>query len=950
MFLWVTDLGTRLRNARRRNFSLALILLAGLSTFLPAQTANPHMERLPDGLIVHLQDGDLRLQVITPVVVRVQFAPAAAFFERIPIDRVAVASAAPAFRMEESPSGFAVVTDRLRVNVDRTTGAVSFADAAGQPILAETAGGRKLQPAEVQGEKTFHVRQQWQSQSDESLYGLGQSQLGIVDLKGYDIDLWQHNTNVVVPFLVSSKGYGILWENTSYSRFGDLRPFTEIPATSLLDAAGTAGGLTVTPAGGKASFRSADLTLHVPLQDAEKNSADGASQPTPGQSWVGSIVAPSTGDYQFRANSNGGIRVWLDGKLVMEHWRQQWLPGYDQVKMHLDAGQKIAVRVESDPEQQNTLEFRWKTPAASADTSFWSEVGDGLDYTFVYGPTLDQVIAGYRLLTGKAPIPPNWAFGLWQSYQRYETAEQSLDVVKKFRARKIPFDNIVQDWQYWHVDAWGSHSFDPARFPDPDGWIRALHEQHVHLMISVWGKFNPNTEHARQLAAKGYLYRPNLIEQVKDWLDQPYTFYDAFNPAARKMFWAQVDASLFSKGVDAWWMDATEPDLLPSPPTLEGQRSHLQPTFLGTGARMLNGYALENSQGVDEGQRAAAPNQRVFILTRSGFAGIQRYSTAVWSGDITSTWTAMQKQIAAGLGASISGLPYWTMDTGGYTLPQRFAAEPMTKADEEEWRELNARWFELSTFTPLLRVHGELRRREMWTLGEGSPAYNAELSFDRLRYALQPYIYSMAGWSWQKDYTMLRPLVMDFAGDPQARERNDEFLFGPALLVAPIVHYRQRERTVYLPPAAQWYDYWTGTPVASGEQTAPAPYERIPVFVRAGSILPYGPEVQYVAEKPADPITLFVYAGADGAFTLYEDQGTTNDYQNGAFTQIPIRWNDASKTLTVGARAGSFPGMLEQRTFRVVLIAPAHPGGFPLTSAPAKTVSYAGAEVKLQLE
>jgi len=915
--------------------------------------ASSSIERQADGMSVHFASGDLRIQALSDSVVRVAFSGSADFFTRASIDRVPVPGPPPAFTVAESPVAFTLSTAKLRVSIDRATGAVSFADSAGHPILAEAPGSRVLTPAIVMGEKTFHVQQKWRAQPGESLFGLGQMQIGVVDIKGYDLDLWQHNTNIVVPFLVSSRGYGILWDNTSYTHFGDLRPFSEIPAEDLLDAGGHPGGLTLSfPGGAEPARQSADLSIHLGLttEQTQHQETVPAARRGKREIWNGSVLAPQTGDYQFRVYSNGGIRVWLDGKLVMNHWRQDWLPSNDQIRVHLEAGHKYAVRMENDPEQQNTLELRWKTPAPDAGTSLWSEVGDGVDYYFVYGPSIDQVIAGERLLTGQATMLPDWAFGLWQSRQRYETAQQSIDVVRQFRERKIPFDNIVQDWQYWRPDAWGSHEFDPTRFPDPVGWLKALHDMHAHVMISVWGKFNPNTENAKEMLAQGYLYLPNLKEHIEDWIGQPYTFYDAFNPGARKLFWSQIDSHLFSKGIDAWWMDATEPDLLPSPPSFEQQPLHMNPTYLGTGARMLNGYALENSKGVYTGQRQAAPNQRVFILTRSGFAGIQRYSTAVWSGDTTSTWTAMAKEISAGLGASISGLPYWTMDTGGYTMQRRFAQEPMSAADRDEWRELNARWFELSTFTPLLRVHGELRPREMWTLGDGSPAYDAELKFDRLRYALFPYIYSMAGWTTERNYTMFRPLVMDFAGDRTARELTDEFMFGPALLVAPITQYKQRERTVYLPPAAAWYDYWSGRLAASGSSAAPAPYDEIPIFVRAGSIIPYAPPMQYIDEKPCDPITLYVYAGADGAFTLYEDQGTTFDYEKGARSLIPIRWNDKSATLEIGARAGSFDGMLQRRTFRVVLVSKAHPAGFPFTPKQFSTVEYAGSALRIKLK
>jgi alpha-D-xyloside xylohydrolase len=923
-----------------------LAAFLGLSAVV-LHAAPATMDRQADGLILHLGSGDLRIQVLSDTVVRVAFAKSADFFSRASIDVLAHAAVTSGWKIAERPTAIVLSTSKLQVTVDRQTGAVSFADGAGHPILAEASGSRTLEPANVQGEDTFSIQQKWKAQTDESLYGLGQMQLGITDIKGYDLDLWQHNTNIVVPFLVSSRGYGILWDNTSFTRFGDLRPFVAIPAANLYDADGAQGGLTIAPVDGSDQPRQTAV-IGINMR-ANRPPGGGRPAPLKHQRWEGSVLAPTTGDYQFQAYSNGGIQVWFDGKLVMSHWRQSWNPTNDQVRVHLEAGHKYPIRIENDPEQQSTLAFLWKTPAPDADTSLWSQVGDGIDYTFVYGPSMDQVIAGYRMLTGKATMLPDWVFGLWQSRQRYETADQSLDVVKQFRERQIPFDNIVQDWQYWRADAWGSHQFDSTRFPDPEGWIKAIHAEHAHLMISVWGKFNPNTDNAKAMDAKGFLYQPNLTEHIKDWINQPYTFYDAFNPDARKLFWSQIDTALFSKGVDAWWMDATEPDLTPSPPTLEGQQTHMNPTYLGTGSRMLNGYALMNSEGVYSGQRQAAPNQRVFILTRSGFSGQQRYSAVPWSGDITSTWTAMAKQIAAGLGASISGLPYWTMDTGGYTMQRKFSQEPMTPAAEDEWRELNARWFEYSTFTPLLRVHGELRPREMWTLGDDSPAYNAELKFDRLRYALFPYVYALAGWTTQNDYTMMRPLVMDFPTDRIARELPDEYMFGPALLVAPVTEYKQRTRPVYLPTAATWYDYWTGKPAVTGHIQAAAPVDQMPVFVRAGSIVPYAPAMQYMGEKPCDPTTLYVYAGADGRFTLYEDQGTTFDYENGGFSEIPVRWDDKTGMLTLGKRTGRFEGMLDHRTFQVVLVSKVHAIGYSPTATPSKTVQYAGDEVHLQL-
>ncbi|MGA2501006.1 MAG: TIM-barrel domain-containing protein, partial [Tepidisphaeraceae bacterium] len=451
----------------------------------------------------------------------------------------------------------------------------------------------------------------------------------------------------------------------------------------------------------------------------------------------------------------------------------------------------------------------------------------------------------------------------------------------------------------------------------------------------------------------GFLYQPNLKEGLIDWIGFPYTFYDAFNPGARKLFWSQINTALFSKGIDAWWMDATEPDLTPSPPTLEGQRSHMMPTAAGTASREINGYALMNSRGVYEGQRSAAPDQRVFILTRSGFAGIQRYATATWSGDTTATWTGLAKQIPAGLGFCISGLPYWTMDIGGYTMDTRFSTDNPTPEATEEWRELNTRWFQFGTFCPLTRLHGELKPREPWTFGgDNHPAYQTIVKFDRLRYRLLPYIYSLAGAMTQDAGTMMRPLVMDFTGDTQAREITDEYMFGPAFLVAPVTAYQARSRNVYLPPTTgDWYDFWTGTSTPGGQTIdAPAPYDSMPLYIRAGSIIPFGPDLQYTGEKPADPITFYVYAGADGAFTLYEDDGRTYGYEKGAFARIPIRWDEKSQTLTIGKREGSFKGMLKQRTFNVVVISKDKPVDFSFAPLPDHTVPYTGKAVKLTFE
>ena len=895
--------------------------------------------------------------------VRIACAKDRAFFARKSLAAEPKRAAKTSWTLATTPADATLATAKLKVRVDRATGAVSFFDAAGKPILAEKADGRTLAPAIVQGDQTFHIRQEWEPNADESLYGLGQQQLGILNLKGYDLDLWQHNGTVVVPFLVSSRGYGILWDNTSFSRFGDLRELELIPPSCLFDAEGKPGGLTGSYfAGGNfeqlvATRVDPRVDIEVPSDVKQSNLRIHPGLPPTGDvsiRWEGEIEAPETGDYTLQPFSNNGIKIWVDDRLVIEHWRQGWLPWHNLARVHFEQGRRYRLKVEWVKEQgMETMRLLWKTPSKNKTTSLWSEVGEGVDYYFVYGPDMDRVVAGYRQITGQAPMMPRWAFGLWQCRERYKTQQESLDVLAGFRSRGIPMDNIVQDWFYWKADQWGSHEFDTNRFPDPAGWIRAIHEKyHAQLMISVWPKFSPATENFQALRARGFLYEPNLGEDIIDWVGHPDTFYDAFNPEARKLFWMQVDRELFRKKVDAWWMDASEPDMTATP-TLAGVRSHMHPTAMGTGARMLNAYPLVNAKGIYEGQRAAAPDQRVFILTRSGFAGQQRYAAAVWSGDISSTWTAMRAQITAGLGFSVSGMPYWTMDCGGFSVPGRFASDNATPEAIDEWRELNARWFEFTTFVPLLRVHGQQPYREMWQFGgEQSDAYRAQLKFDQLRYRMLPYIYSLAGEVTQDGGTMMRPLVMDFPNDTTAGEIVDEYMFGPAFLVAPVTTYQTRSRSVYLPPTSgDWYDFWMGVNTSGGQTiNAPAPYDSMPLFIRAGSIIPFGPELQYTGEKPADPITLYVYAGADGAFTLYEDDGLTYGYEKGAFAHIPIGWNDAAKTLTIGKRVGKFPGMLAKRTFNVVLVAKDKPVGFSFTPKADRSVKYSGNPVQIKFD
>jgi alpha-D-xyloside xylohydrolase len=871
--------------------------------------------------------GTLKIEFCAPNVVRVAFAKDAAFFSRASLMTAAKKCETTSWQSTSATGQITYTTSRLSVRVE-DTGRVTFLDPDGQVILAERPnGGRTLTAATIQGESTNNVRQEWEPNADESLYGLGQHQQGLLNIKDYDLDLRQYNTEIFIPYLVSSRGYGILWDNTSFSRFGDLDNAVPLPGVTGLYASGGEAG-DVTPGSGSVN-------------------------------WSGTVSVPTTGDYLFRTYSSGAINLQVNNQTVIDHWRQGWLPSEDIARVRLTAGQSVPVRLQwASDIGVNIVRLLWKPPVANRTTSLWSKVGDGIDYTFVYGPEIDEVVAGYRRLTGEAPLMPRWAYGFWQCRERYQTAQESLDVLSGYRSRKAPIDNIVQDWQYWKEAEWGSHAFDPSRFPDPNGWIKTIHEtHHAQLMISVWPKFYTGIANYTALNNAGDLYTLNVTEGKKDFVGYVFTFYDAFKADARKLYWSQINTALFAKGVDAWWMDASEPEVVEGPFTsvaaqVSTNETHMHPTALGTGSRMLNAYSLVNSQAIFEGQTAAAPNQRVFILTRNGFAGQQRYAAASWSGDITSTWTAMRKQVPAGLSYSISGLPYWTLDSGGFAVQSKYSATNPAAADVTEWRELNTRWFEYATFLPLMRVHGQAPPREIWQFGgDTSTAYQAMLKFDRLRYRLLPYLYSLAGEVTRRAGTILRPLVMDFRTEAAARDIVDEFMFGPAFLVSPVTTYNARTRSVYLPTAAGgWYDFWTGTAAAGGQTVqAAAPFDAIPVYVRAGSIVPLGPELQYAAEKSADPIVLYIYAGVDGSFTLYEDQGLTYDYQQGAFSEIPMRWTDSTRTLTIDARQGSFSGMLPSRTFQLVLVSPTKSVGFSFSPTADRSVTYSGTALDVVL-
>jgi alpha-D-xyloside xylohydrolase len=559
-----------------------------------------------------------------------------------------------------------------------------------------------------------------------------------------------------------------------------------------------------------------------------------------------------------------------------------------------------------------------------------SEVADIIDYYFFYGPDLDSVIADYRELTGQAPLFGKWAYGFWQCKNRYKSQEEILGVARKYRELHIPVDNIVQDWFWWNRK--GEFVFN-QNYPDPRYMVDELHRENFHLMVSIWPFFEPGSANYDYMDKRGW-----FIDKFK-FAKPPYhtngmAAYDATSAEARQFYWEKVNQGLFNIGVDAWWMDTTEPET-------EGQEENIQlghKLAIGSGDRYVNAYPLLDTAAVYDGQRVASDKKRVYILSRSAFAGSQRNAVTAWSGDINSDWLSFRRQIPAGLNFALSGIPYWTTDIGGFV-----SGDP----DDASYRELFVRWFQFGTFNPIFRVHGTRKtdQNELWSYGPD--AQKILVSFDRLRYRLLPYIYSLAWKTTNDSYTLMRPLVMDFRDDVRAQNTGDEFMYGPAFLVSPVTEPASTSRRVYL-PEAQWYDFWNGVSVeGKREVTADAPLDRLPLYIRAGSIVPFGPDVEWSTEKPADPIELRVYRGADGEFTLYEDENDNYDYEKGVHATIPFRWDDARNTLTIGDRQGEFPEMLASRTFRIVFVSQNHGVGIAPCDIPDKVVQYSGKQVRV---
>jgi len=944
----------------------------------------------------------VRLQVINDNIIRVQATSEASLPQKQSL-MIVEQKAQPKFDVRQDDDKVCVKASRVEARVDVESGKITFYDANGKKLLKESDNGKQFKNFTVP-EREYGLKGgaplteamkhgiQWQmkfdSPDDEAFYGLGQHQSEEFNMKGKNEDLFQYNTKVSIPFVLSNKNYGILWDSYSYCRFGNPNDYLQLNrAFKLYDRKGKAGHLTGTyvDAQGKRLVRDEDSIYYeygypAASEIAVKTDNGGIKNFPKGFNLQGArvvyegFIEPQVSNlYQFILYYSGYVKVYIDGKeVVPERWRTAWNPNAYKFATDLKKGKKAQLRIEWQPDGGEAYcGLRVSEPRSEEERgklSIWSEMARDMDYYFIAGKNFDEVISGYRTLTGKASLYPKWVLGFWQSRERYKSSQEIEETLAEFRKRHIPVDNIVQDWNYWKLDSWGSHEFEADRYPNPQAMLDNVHKMHGRFMISVWPKFYDTVKNYKELDKKGWMYHQAVKDDIHDWLGFRGSFYDAYDAGARKMFWRQMDENLYSKynhdgiaGVDAWWMDASEPNVRDCTP-MWYRKALSGPTALGTSTEFFNAYSTVNADAIYNGQRSVYKGKdnepRVFLLTRSGFAGEQRFSTATWSGDIATRWEDMRAQMTAGLNYSMSGIPFWGMDQGGFCVENRYVAAQqlydksgVENEDLKEWRELQTRWNQFGAFIPLFRAHGQWPLREIWNIApDNHPAYKSFVYYDKLRYRLMPYLYSMAGWAHFKDYTLMRALVMDFNGDKEVENIGNQWMFGPALMACPVGYYKARNRSVYFPKQSGWYDLYTNEYIEGGQSlVVDAPYECIPVFVREGAIIPFGPEMEWSDEKPAELINLYVYAGKNGSFQLYEDEGVNYNYEKGKYATIDITYDDASKTVKFGARKGQFNGMLKNRRFNVVLITKDAPKPLNLENPNGKMVQYDGKEVSVRL-
>ena len=745
-----------------------------------------------------------------------------------------------------------VVSKDIKVDVDTKRQVVTIKNKNGQTVF--TATRHQLQHQEA----TLAIA----SPKDEYLFGLGQFQDGYTNIRQLPRRLTQVNTQISIPMMVSSKGYGILWNNYGLT---DFNPADQSVRLVKREGNGEREEVNVTSTeGGKKEIRE----RHI---------------------FEATIDVKETGDYALLLDVGQKMarrhNLCIDGNTVIE-MQNLWLPPTASAIVHLTAGSHT-LTAELTKDDVPTLYYH----QVKDETVFRSPVASCVDYTVFVG-SADEIIASYRELTGKAPLMPRWALGYIHCRERFHSSDEILQTARRFREEQLPVDVIVQDWQYWGKYGWNSMTFDEEHYPDPKALTDSLHQMNMHLMVSVWSKIDKNSEVGKEMERDGR-YIPNT-----DWID-------FFQPDAAAAYWKSFSTRLVPLGIDAWWQDATEPEN----DDLVGRRVN---NGKWAGEQVRNIYPLLVNKTVYEGLRKDLPAQRPMILTRCGFPGIQRYGSAMWSGDVGNDWETFRRQIIAGLGMQAAGIPWWTYDAGGFF-------RPANQYTDNDYIERMLRWIETSVYLPLMRVHGYMSNTEPWNYGKEAQDIIARCLKDR--YRLLPYIYSYAAAVSLEGATLMRPLVFDFAHDTEALKQRNEFMFGKSLLICPITEPSVSKWTTYLPQnKAGWYDYHTGK-FLQGGQTVETVVDKsfIPVFVKAGSILPIGNDCQSTANSSNQSLTIKVYSGADADFTLYEDDGNSNDYEQGHYATIPLHWDEKQRTLTIGNRQGSYPNMPQTYHFTIVI-------------------------------
>ena len=843
-------------------------------------TLNQNTNRLPD-LTEPFPDGLLQVVALGDRAFRVRFQPKGGAAD-MPPSPILFNSPETSRLSKTKRDGRAILQlPFIRCELDSGSGRLSFFDRDGHLMLSEAVAGRRLTKSRLGDDIVFVAEQTFESPQDENLYGTGCFQDGALDIRGLPRRLTQVNSQISLPFMISGRGYGLLWHNQGMS---ELNP----PAHHATLSIRTTG------------------EAHV---DSVSTSAGGAEVTRRLATFEGEIAVETAGRHAFLLDigrkMGSRYRVDIDGETRVD-FTNLWLPPTMSFFAELAPGTH-RVTVEANDTDAPSLYY-----GPVADTTVWrSPVADAIDYVVIAGPAMDDIMATYRDLLGATPMLPLWAYGYVHCRERFHSSDEIIETLDEFRRRRLPVDVMVQDWQYWGKYGWNAMRFDEDHYPDPAALVRELHSRNARLMLSVWSRIGRDTELGREFARRNF-YIPDT-----EWVD-------FFNPEAVAFYCSSQEEQLGRFGIDAWWQDATEPendDLL-------GRM-----TAAGRGEYVRAIYPLQVTRAVHDSRRSVDPDDRVMILTRCAFLGQQRYGAVTWSGDVGHDWETLKRQIPAGLNMAAAGYPYWTVDAGGFFRPGE------GQYTDPAYHERFLRWFQYATFLPMQRVHGFETNTEFWRYGEGVETISRQ--YLELRYRLLPYIYSMASETSRSGVPMMRPLVFDFAQDKRALNEAHSYMFGRSLHVAPVVEAGAQEWPVYLPESkGGWFDLWTGEHRAGGKvYNVATPIEQIPLHGRAGTILPLGPVLQSTVEATNQTVDLYVFPGRDATFELYEDDGLSNGYETGEFAIIPLRWDDRRGEIQFGERQGHFAGMRTERRFVVRRVGL---GATPMTQTEGVTIDYSG--------